>query len=197
MKIQFIDADSDLLPTLIFTTHLGDQYASISSWVGNADYTYNTLNPNTAYDIEVTAVLEDGVLSRPWTLTATTLMESSDSILPIVVGCVVSGAVVGALSVVIGFILKRRKARQSQEETPQVQQPEEQYDYIDESSMRTSTQIADNKYLTLVATPSDGDPVAGVTPGDGYEPLDTNTRENNKLYENENGEYTSMSNTTD
>ena len=197
MRIQFIDADPDLSPNTLFLTRLGDQYANVSSLESTADYTYNSLSSNTAYDIEVTAVLEDGVLSRPWTLTATTLMESSDNILPIVVGCVVSVAVVVALSVVIGILIKRRKARQSQEGTPTVQQSVEPYDYIDESSMRKSTEITNNMYLTPVATPSDGDPVAGVTPGDGYEPLDTNTRENNQLYVNENGNYTPMEETAE
>ena len=68
----------------------------------------------------------------------------------------------------------------------------EPYDYIGESSMRQSTEISGNMHLTPVVTPSDGDSVAGVTPGGGYEPLDTYTRENNKLYVNEKGEYTSM-----
>ena len=197
MRIQFIDAHPDLPPTTLFLTRLGDQYANVSSSESTADYTYNSLSSNTAYDIEVTAVLEDGVLSKPWTLTATTLKKSSDNILPVVVGCVVSGAVVVALLIVIGILIKRRKARQSQEGTPTVQQSVEPYDYIDESSMRKSTEITNNMYLTPVATPSDGDSVAGVTPGDGYEPLDTNTRENNQLYVNENGDYTPMEETAE
>ena len=130
MRIQFIDADPDLSPTTLFLTRLGDQYANVSSLESTADYTYNSLSSNTAYDIEVTAVLEDGVLSKSWTLTATTLMESSDNILPIVVGCVVSVAGVVALLIVIGILIKRRKARQSQEGTPTVQQSVEPYDYI-------------------------------------------------------------------
>ena len=184
LRIQFIDAHPDLPFIPLFLTRLGDHHANISSLSSNTDYTYDSLNPNTAYDIEVTAVLEDGVLSKSWTLTATTLTEFSDNndnILPVVVGCVVSVAVVVALSVVIGILFKRRKARQSQEEAPQEQQPEESYDYIDESSMRTSTQTSDNMHLTLAVTPSDG-----------YEQLETNTREQNKLYENENGDYSSI-----
>ena len=187
LRIKFIDAHPDLPFILVFLSRLGNHHANISSLASNTDYTYNSLNPNTAYGIEVTAVLEDGVLSKSWTLTATTLMESSDNndnndnILPVVVGCVVSVAVVVALSVVIGFLFKRRKARPSQEEAPQEQQPEESYDYIDESSMRTSTQTSNNVYLTPVVTPSDG-----------YDQLETNTREPTKLYENENGGYASV-----
>ena len=207
MKIQFIDAHSDLPLTLIFLTRLGDHSANISSLASNTDYTYNNLSPNTAYAIEVTAILEDGVLSKSWTLTATTLslMESSDNILPVVVGCVVSGTGVVVLFIVIVILLKRRKARQSQEETPQVEQPNELYDYIDELKMKTSTEISDNGYmvpvaapradtvyLTPLATPSDGASESVETPGDGYESLDTYTRENNKLYENENEEYTTI-----
>ena len=196
MRIQFIDAPSELPLTLIFLTRLGDHYANISSWVGNADYTYNSLSPNTVYNIEVTAVLQDGVLGKPWTLTAITLTESSDNILPVVVGCVVSVAVIVALLIVIVILLKRRKARQSLEETPQEQQTVEPYDYIDESSMRKSTELSDNGYMVPVVSPSDGDSTLVVTSGDGYEPVDTYTREN-KLYENENGEYTSIEKTTD
>ena len=166
---------------------------SLYTTASYTDYTYDSLNPNTAYDIDITAALEDGVLSKSWTLTATTLTESSDNndnddnndnnvnILPVVVGCVVSVAVVVVLSVVIGIFFKRRKARQSQEEAPQEQQSEEPYDYIDESSMRKSTQISDNGQIPPV-----------VTPGDGYEQLEANTREPTKLYENENGGYASI-----
>ena len=158
LRIQFVDAHPDLPFILVFLSRLDDHHANISSLASNIDYTYNSLNPNTAYDIDITAVLVDGVLSKSWTLTATTLTESSDNndnILPVVVGCVVSVAVVLALSVVIGILLKRRKARQSQKESPQEQQPEESYDYIDESNMRTSTQLSDNMYLTPVVTPGD------------------------------------------
>ena len=166
LRIQFVDAHPDLPFILVFLTRLGYHHANISSLASNTDHTYNSLNPNTAYDIKVVAVLEAGLLSKSWTLTATTLTESpdnndnndnNDNILPVVVGCVVSVAVVVAVLVVIGFLLKRRKARQSQEEAPQKQQPEEPYDYIDESSMRTSTQTSDNMYLTPVVTPSEGD----------------------------------------
>ena len=127
MRIQLKDAHPDLLLIVLFITRLDDHYAQILSWVGKADYTYNSLSPNTAYDIEVSAVLDDGVLSKSWTLTATTLTESSDNndnndnILPIVIGCVVSVAGIVVLLIVIGIILKRRKARQSQEEVPQEQ----------------------------------------------------------------------------
>ena len=214
MRIQFIDANPDLPPTLLFLTRLGDYYANISSLASDAAYTYHSLSPNTAYDIEVTALLDHGVLSKSWTLTATTLTESSDNttsndsndsndtsndnILPVVVGCVVSVTGVVVLLIAIVILLKRRKTKQSQEETPQEQQVAvEPYDYIDESSIRTSTEISGNMYLTPVVTPSDGDSVAGVTPGVEYEPLDTYTRENNQLYVNDNGEYTSMENTTD
>ena len=198
MRIQFIDADPDLPPTLLFLTRLGDYYANISSLASDAAYTYHSLSPNTAYEIEVTAVLDHGVLSKSWTLTATTLTESSDHKVPVVVGCVVSVTVVVALLIVIGILLKRRKAKQSHEETPQeLQEAVEPYDYIDESSMRQSTEISGNMYLTPVVTPSDGDSVVGVTPSGGYEPLYTYTRENNQLYVNENREYTSMDNTTD
>ena len=181
LRILFIDAHPDLPFILAFLTRLSDHHANISSSESYTDYTYNSLTSNTAYDLEVAAVLEDGVFSKSWTLTATTLTESSDNndnILSVVVGCVVSVAAVVALSVVLGILLKRRKARQSQEEAPQEQQSEEPYDYIDESSMRTSTQTSDNMYLTLV-----------VTPGDGYEQLEASTREPTKLYENENGGY--------
>ena len=184
LRIQFVDVHPDLPFILVFLTRLGDHHANISSLASNTDYTYNSLNPNTAYDIEVVAVLEAGLLSKSWTLRATTLMKSSDNndnILPAVVGCVVSVAGVVALLVVIGIFLKRRKARPSQEEAPQEQQPEESYDYIDESSMRKSTQTSDNMYLTPVVTPSDR-----------YEQLETNTREPTKLYENENGGYASI-----
>ena len=187
LRIQFIDAHPDLPFILVFLTRLGDHHANISSLSSNTDYTYDSLNPNTAYDIEVAAVLEDGVFSKSWTLTATTLTESSDNndnndnILPVVVGCVVSVAGVVALTVVIGILLKRRKARQSLEETPQEQQSEEPYDYIDESRMRTSTQTSDNGQIPPV-----------VTPGDRYEQLEASTREPTKLYENENGGYASI-----
>ena len=209
MKIQFIDAHSDLPLTLIFLTRLGDHSANISSLASSTDYTYNNLTPNTAYDIKITAVLEDGVLSKSWTLTATTLslMESSDNILPVVVGCVVSGTGVAVLFIVIVILLRRRKAGQSREETPQVEQSNELYDYIDERKMKKSTEISDNGYmvpvatpisssvyLTPLATPSGGTLESVVTPGDEYESLDTHTRENNKLYENENGEYTTIEN---
>ena len=247
MRIQFIDADPDLPPTLLFLTRLGDYYANISSLASEADYTYISLSPNTAYDIEVTALLDYGVLSKSWTLTATTLKKSSDNILPVVVGCVVSASGVVVLLIAIVILLKRRKAKQSQEEAAQEQQPKEQYDAIDENSMRQSTEISGNMYLTPVVTPGDGDFVTGVTPSnafkeqqfeepinsidesskrksmelsntgymipvvtpsdgvslsgvtpdDGYEPLDTYTSENNQLYVDDNGEYTSMSNTTD
>ena len=139
MRIQFIDTHSDLPLTLIFLTSLGNRYANISSLSSYTDYTYTNLSPNTEYDIEVTAVLEDGVLSRSWTLTATTLLESSDNRLPVVVGCVVSVTGAVALFVVIGIILKRRKARQSQEHF------EEPYIYINQLSMNMSTQISDRE----------------------------------------------------
>ena len=208
MRIQFIDTHPDLPLTLTFLTRLGDHYANISSLVGTTDYTYNSLSSNTAYDIEVTAVLEDGVLSKSWLLTATTLTEPSDDILPVVIGCVVSVTCIVAVFIVIVSVLKRRKARQSQEEAPQEQPSGEPYDYINVSRMRTSTEVTDSSYLTLVATPSDdnsesvvtpGDDNSEsvVTPGDGYEPLDTDTRENNKLYENEDGGYTSIQGTAD
>ena len=127
LRIQFIDAHPDLPFILVFLTRLGNHHANISSLASNTDYTYNSLNSNTTYDIEVTAVLEDGVLSKSWTLTATTLTESpdnndnadnndnNDNILSVVVGCVVSVTGVVVVLVVIGFLLKRRKARQSQE----------------------------------------------------------------------------------
>ena len=219
MRIQFIDAHSDLPLTLTFLTRLGDHYANISFLVGTTDYTYNSLSSNTVYDIEVTAVLEDDVLSKSWLLTATTLTEPSDDILPVVIGCVVSVTCIVAVFIVIVNVLKRRKARQSQEEAPQEQQSVEPYDYINVSRMRTSTEVTDSSYLTLVVTPSDDNsesvvtPIddnsesvvtpgddnseSVVTPGDGYEPLDTDTRENNKLYDNENGEYTSIQETAD
>ena len=103
MRIQFIDANPDLPPTLLFLKRLGDYYANISSLASEAAYTYHSLSPNTAYDIEVTAVLDHGVLSNSWTLTATTLTESSDNTtgnyntLPVLVGCVVSVTGVVAL----------------------------------------------------------------------------------------------------
>ena len=198
IRIKFIDAHSDLPYIPTFLTRLGDYYANISSLASEAAYTYNSLSPNTAYDIEVTAVLDHGVLSNSWTLTATTLTESSDNMLTVVVGCVVSVTGVVVLVVAIVILLKRRKTKQSQEETPQEQQvAAEPYDYIDESSIRTFSKISNNMHLTPVVTPSDGDSVAGVTHGGGYEPLDTNTQENNQLYVNDNGEYTSMDNTTD
>ena len=215
MRIQFKDAQPDLPFTLTFLTRLGDHYANISSWVGKADYTYISLSPNTVYDIEVTAVLEDGVLSKSWTLTATTLTESSDDTLHIVIGCVVSVAGIVVLLIIIGIILKRRKARQSQEEVPQ--HSLEPYDYIDERSIGTFTELSNNGYLTPVETPSDDNSESvvtpnngnldsvvtptdcnldsAVTPGEGSEPLDTHTRENNKLYENEDGEYTTIGET--
>ena len=97
-----------------------------------------------------------------------------------------------ALLIVIAILLKRRKARQSQEDTSQKQQSVEPYDYIDESSMRKSTELSNNGYLTPVATPNDDNPGSVVTPCDEYEQLETDTRENIKLYENKNGEYTSI-----
>ena len=209
MRIQFIDADPDLPPTLLFLTRLGDYYANISSLASDADYTYHSLSPNTAYDIEVTAVLDHGVLSKSWTLTATTLTESSDNndnsdnILPVVVSCVVSVTGVVVLLIAIVILLKRRKAKQSQEETQQEQQAEEPYNDIDESNIRTSTELSYNTYLTRVTTSGNGNSIPGVTPSDGYslsgmtpsviyEPLDTYTRINNQLYVNENEENTSM-----
>ena len=132
MRIQFIDTHSDLPPTLIFLTSLGNRYANISFLSSYTDYTYHNLSPNTEYDIEVTAVLQGGMLSRSWTLTATTLTESSDNTLPVVIGCVVTVTGVVALLVVIGIVLKRRKARPLQEHF------EEPYDYI--------YQISDNEY---------------------------------------------------
>ena len=105
---------------------LGIDHANISSLASNTDYTYNNLNLNTTYAIDIiTAVLEDGVLSRSWTLTAATLTESSDNsenvdnsdnILPVVVGCVVSVTGIVALLVVIGVIHKRRHLEQQSEE---------------------------------------------------------------------------------
>ena len=104
---------------------MGNHHANISSLASNTDYTYNKINPNTTYAIDITAVLEDGVLSRSWTLTAATLTESSDNsenvdnsdnILLVVVGCVVSVTGVVALLVVIGVIHKRRHLEQQSEE---------------------------------------------------------------------------------
>ena len=144
LRIQFVDAHPDLPYILVFLIRLGDHDVNISSLSSNTDYTFYSLNPNTAYDIDITAV---HVLSKSWALTATTLMDSSDNtdnILPLVLGCVVSATGVVALLVVIGVLLKRRKARQSREETPQEQQPEESYDDTDESSMGTSAQVSDN-----------------------------------------------------
>ena len=156
LRIQFMDAHPDLPFISTFLTRLGDHHVNISSSMNKTDYTFCSLKPNTTYDIDITAALEDGVLSKSWALTATTLTESSDNsgssdhILPIVVGCVVPIAGIVALSVVIGILLKRRKTRQSQEEEPQQQQSEEQYDYIAESSIRDSSQIADNGQIALV-----------------------------------------------
>ena len=172
MTIQFKDVHPDLPSIVLFVTRLGDHYANISSWVGKADYTYNSLSPNTVYGVEVTAVLEDGVLSKSWTLTATTLTVSSDNhdnTLPIVIGCVVSVAGIVWL-IVIGIILKRRKTRPSQDEGRQEQLSAEPYDYIDESSMGTFTELSNQGYLTPVVTPSDDNLHLAVTPG---EPLDT------------------------
>ena len=159
LKIQFIDAHPDLPFILVFLTRLEDHHANISPVASNTDYTYDSLDSNTAYDIDITPILEDGVLSKSWTLTAKTLMESSDNndnndnngnsdnadnnentdnILPVVVGSVVSVTGVVALLVVIGILFKRRKATQSQEETSQDQQSEELYDYIDENNMQTA-----------------------------------------------------------
>ena len=177
LRIQFIDAHPDLPLVLVFLTRLRDHYANISSLRSNTDYTYDSLGSNTSYDIYITAILEDGVLSKSWTLSAKTLMESSDtndnnnntensdnndnnentdSILPVVVGSVVSVTGVVALLVVIGILYKRRKTKQSQEETSQDQECEGPYDYIDESNMQIATNIADNVDLTPGVTPSDG-----------------------------------------
>ena len=79
MRIQFIDAHPDLPLVLVFLTRLGDHHANISSLASNTDYTYDSLGSNTSYDIYITAILEDGVLSKSWTLIATTLTESSDN----------------------------------------------------------------------------------------------------------------------
>ena len=188
MRIQFVEAHSDLPLTLIFLTRLGNRYANISSLASNTDYTYTSLSSNTAYDIEVTAVLEDGVLSKSWSLTATTLSESSNT-LPIVLGCVVFVTGVAALAIVIGILLKRRRTRKSQEETPQEETPQEEtspeetpqseapqenlhqsvelHHYINESSMGNSTERLRDGYLTPIATPNDGYMNAIVTPGDG------------------------------
>ena len=175
MTIQFKDGHPDLPPIVLFVTRLGDYYDNISSWVGKADCTYNSLSQNTVYDIEVTAVLEDGVLSKSWTLTATTLTVSSDNhdnTLPIVIGCIVSVAGIVWL-IVIGIVLKRRKTRQSQDEVPQEQLSAEPYDYIDESSMGTFTELSNQGYLTPVVTPSDDNLHSAATSGEIYEPLDT------------------------
>ena len=188
MRIQFVEAHSDLPLTLVFLTRLGNRYANISSLASNTDYTYTSLSSNTAYDIEVTAVLEDGVLSKSWSLTATTLSESSNT-LPIVLGCVVFVTGVAALAIVIGILLKRRRTRKSQEETPQeetlqeetspeetpqseapqenLHQTVEPHHYINESSMGNSTERLRDGYLTPIATPNDGYMNAVVTPGDG------------------------------
>ena len=116
LTIQFIDAHPDLPYLPLCIIRLGIDHANISSLASNTDNTYNKLNPNTTYAIDITAVLEDGVLSRSWTLTAATLTESSDNsenvdnsdnILPVVVGCVVSVTGIVALLVVIGVIHKR------------------------------------------------------------------------------------------
>ena len=156
LRIQFLDAHPDLPFILVFLTRLEDHHANISPVASNTDYTYDSLDSNTAYDIDITAILEDDVLSKSWTLSAKTLMESSDNndnngnsdnadnnentdnILPVVVGSVVSVTGVVALLVVIGILFKHRKATQSQEETFQDQQSEELYDYIDENNMQTA-----------------------------------------------------------
>ena len=155
MTIRFVDSDPDLPDILTFSARLGDVYGNISLEVGNADHTFDGLASNTAYDIEVTAALENGVLSKSWTLTATTLKkDSSDSTLPIVIGCVMSVIGIVALLIVIGILLKRHKTRHSLKEAPQDRQSEEPYNYIDESSMIKSKEISDNMYLTPVVTPS-------------------------------------------
>ena len=146
--------------------------------------------PNTDYVIDITAVLEEGVLSKSWALTATTLAESSDNTLPIVIGCVVSVTGVVALLVVIGIILKRRKARLSRE-APQEQQSVHPYDYIDERNVRNSTQISDNRQIVPVVTPSVGHSRLVVTP-DGCEQSEACTRGNRHVYVNENAGYTNI-----
>ena len=174
-----------------FLTRLGDHHANISSWVSNTEYTYNSLIPNTDYVIDITAVLEEGVLSKSWALTATTLAESSDNTLPIVIGCVVSVTGVVALLVVIGIILRRRKARLSREEAPQEQQSVHPYDYIDERNVRNSTQISDNRQIVPVVTPIVGHSGSVVTPG-GCEQSEACTRGNRHVYVNENAGYTNI-----
>ena len=191
IRIQFIDAHPDLPYIPLFLTRLGDHHANISSWVSNTEYTYNSLTPNTDYVIDITAVLEEGVLSKSWALTATTLTESSDNTLPIVIGCVVFVTGVVALLVVIGIILKRHKARPSREEAPQEQQSVHPYDYIDERNVRNSTQISDNRQIVPVVTPSVGYSGLVVTPG-GCEQSEARTRGNRHVYVNENAGYTNI-----
>ena len=175
LRIHFIDAHSDLPFILVFLTRLGDHYANISSLASDTDYTYDSLSSNTAYDIDITAILEDDVLSKSWTLTAKTLTESSNdtdhtdsnnhtdtndnndnnnndnNILSAVVGSVVSVTGVVALLVVISILYKRRKAKQSQQD----QQSEDSFDYTDKISMSTFIQTLNDVYLTPVATPGD------------------------------------------
>ena len=186
LRIRFKNAHPDLPLVLVFLTRLRDHYANISSLASNTDYTYSNLGSNTVYDIDITAILEDDVLSKSWTLTAKTLTKSSnntdhtdnndnnsnngnndnnDNILPVVVGSVVSVTGVVALLVVISILYKRRKAKQSQEETSQDQQSEESLDdFTDESSMSTCTRTSNDVYLTPVATPGEEDSGAVVTP---------------------------------
>ena len=112
MTIRFIGSDPDLPPIITFTARLGDAYGSISSDADNTDQTFEGLTSNTVYDIEVTAVLENDVESKPWTLSATTLnVSSDDTTLYIIIVCVCFVILVSVIIIIIIVITIAKRRR--------------------------------------------------------------------------------------
>ena len=173
LKFKGLNLDVHLDLPIIFTfiTHLDNQYANISFSTTNAEHTFRGLSSNTEYAIEVTAVLENGVVGHGWTLTASTLKEASDTLLPVVIGVVVAVIGIAALSMTV-FILIRRKGRQSQDEEP-VEEPIEPYDYVEVEEIGKVVQAQDHGYLVPVVPPNGWDIKPVETPSDAYESLDS------------------------
>ena len=185
LKFKSVDAHADVPAIAIFVTHLHNQYANISSLTINAEHTFRGLSSNTEYAIEVTAVLENGVVGHGWTLTASTLKEASDILLPVVFGVVVTVIGIAALSMTV-FILIRRKGRQSLDEEP-IEEPIEPYDYIEVEKIGKGVQVQYDGYLVPVVPPNGWDIKPVETPSDGYESLHSYACEQRKVhvYDNE------------
>ena len=182
LKFKGVNLDVHLdLPIIVtFITHLNNQYANISFSTINAEHTFRGLSSNTKYVIEITAVLEHGVVGHGWTLTASTLKEASNILLPVVIGVVVAVIGIAALFMT-AFILIRRKERQSQDGEP-VEKPIEPYDYVEVEEIGKVVQAQDDGYLVPVMSPSDWDVNPVETPGDGYESLHSYTSEQRKVH---------------